>query len=179
MTALLKLKDQGKIRAIGVSNASLEQIKTYEKVGQLDTDQERFSMLDQHIAGDGTLEYCHTNNIAVLAYSPLEQGMLTGKLSPDRQFPRDDVRHNNPRYTVEKRKQILDMLTEFKPIADRHNATFSQLVIAWTFSQPGLTHVLCGARNEKQALENTKAGQISLSNDEIEIMNQIIKKYTR
>jgi len=179
MAALLKLKEQGKIRAIGVSNASLEQIKIYSRFGQLDTDQERYSMLDQHIGRDGILEHCRNNHIAVLAYSPLEQGLLTGKLTPDRTFPPNDVRYNNSRYTVEKRKEALAMLAEFKPIAERHHATFSQLAIAWTFSQPGLTHVLCGARDAKQAVENAKAGKIKLSAADLAAMNQIIARYSQ
>lgn len=179
ISALLKLKEQGKIRAIGISNASLEQIKTYNRFGQLDTDQERYSMLDQHIGRDGILEYCRKTNIAVLAYSPLEQGLLTGKLTPDRTFPPNDVRYNNPRYTVEKRQEALAMLAEFKPIAERHHATFSQLAIAWTFSQPGLTHVLCGARDAKQAVENAKAGKITLTAADLAAMNEIIARYSK
>ncbi|OQA00228.1 MAG: General stress protein 69 [Planctomycetes bacterium ADurb.Bin412] len=179
MAALLQLKKEGKIRAIGVSNARLEQIQAYCKVGPLDSDQERYSMLDQHIAADGILDHCRTNHIAVLAYSPLEQGLLTGKLTPERTFPPNDVRYNNPRYTVEKRREALAMLAEFKPIAERHHATFSQLAIAWTFSQPGLTHVLCGARDAKQAVENAKAGKITLSAADLAALNQIIARYNQ
>ena len=92
MAELLKLKDEGKIRAIGVSNATVEHIKQY---GPIDSDQEKFSMLDRNLATGGQLEFCRENNIAVLAYSPLANGLLTGKISPDRKVqprrpPRDE-----------------------------------------------------------------------------------------
>ncbi|MCK5272116.1 MAG: aldo/keto reductase, partial [Sedimentisphaerales bacterium] len=98
ITALLKLKEQGKIRAIGVSNANIEQLKAY---GNIDTDQERFSMLDRRIEQDGTLTHCRENNIAVLAYSPLVHGLLTGKMTPDRQFKEGDLRRGNPCFNIE------------------------------------------------------------------------------
>ena len=94
MAALVKLKEQGKIRAIGVSNANLEHLKAY---GPIDSDQEKYSMLDRNLETNGTLEYCRRQNIAVLAYSPLANGLLTGKIRPDRQFgPGDSAQGQSP-----------------------------------------------------------------------------------
>jgi aryl-alcohol dehydrogenase-like predicted oxidoreductase len=173
MRTLLDLKREGKIRAIGVSNATVEQIEAYRRVGPVDSGQEKYSMLDRKIEGE-YLPYALKNNIAVLAYSPLALGLLTGKVGPDREFPEDDLRHSNPRFSVESRKQVLAMLDKMRPIAEKHGLTLAQLVIAWTVSQPGLTHALVGARNTQQAEENAAAGAVALSREELETLNQIV-----
>ena len=79
MAAPVKLKEQGKIRAIGVSNANVEHMKAY---GPIDADQEKYSMLDRDMERNGSLPHCRQHNIAVLAYSPLANGLLTGKIGP-------------------------------------------------------------------------------------------------
>jgi methylglyoxal reductase len=146
MTTLLDLKREGKIGAIGVSNATVEQIEAYRRLGPVDSGQERYSMLDRGLESE-YLPYALKNNIAVLAYSPLAFGLLTGKVGLERQFPANDIRHNNPRFSVESRKQVLAMLEKMRPIAENHGLTLAQLVIAWTIVRPGLTHALVGARN--------------------------------
>ena len=173
MTTLLDLKREGKIRAIGVSNAKVEQIEAYRRVGQLDTCQEKYSMLDRELESE-YLPYAREHNLAVLAYSPLANGLLTGKIGPDRQFPADDLRSSRPRFSVESRKQVLAMLDKMRPIAGKHGLTLAQLVIAWTIAQPGLTHALVGARNAQQAGENAAAGSVALSSEELETLNQIV-----
>jgi aryl-alcohol dehydrogenase-like predicted oxidoreductase len=167
--ALQQLKQQGKIRAIGVSNASLSQIQAY---GPIDSDQERFSMLDREVEANGVLDDCRRQEIAMLAYSPLSNGLLTGKIAPDRRFNDGDLRKNNPRFRPENVRRVNAMLETFQPIAERHRASLAQLVIAWTFSQPGLTCVLCGARDAAQATENAAAGDIRLSADELATMDR-------
>ena len=167
--ALEKLKQQGKIRAFGVSNASLAQIQAY---GPIDSDQERFSMLDRGAESDGMLDYCRQHEIAMLAYSPLANGLLTGKIAPDRRFGAGDLRNNNPRFQPQNIRSVNAMLATFQPIAERHRSSLAQLAIAWTFSQPGLSCVLCGARDAVQAAENAAAGDIRLSADELAIMDQ-------
>lgn len=175
MTTLLDLKREGKVRAIGVSNATVEQIEAYRRLGPVDSGQEKYSMLDRGLESK-YLPYALKNNIAVLAYSPLAFGLLTGKVGPERQFPADDIRHNNPRFSVESRKQVLAMLAKMRPIAEKHALTLAQLVIAWTIAQPGLTHALVGARNSQQAEENAVAGNAALSREELEALNQIVPR---
>ena len=134
-------------------------------------------MLDRRMEEDGCLDHCRENNISVLAYSPLVHGLLTGKITPERKYNPGDLRNNNPRFSPESIDRVNAMLDEFKPIAEAHGATISQLVIAWTFMQPGVTHVLCGARNETQAINNARAGELPLTQDEIQRMNEIIQRY--
>jgi len=176
MEALLELKEQGKIRAIGVCNATADDMERYRKLGPLDSDQERYSMLDQHIEEE-QLPYCRNHGIAVLAYSPLEQGLLTGKVTTEREFAEDDWRTEKPGFDMDSRRRINTMLKEdFQPIADRHGLTCAQLAIAWAIAQPGLTHALVGARNVQQATENAAAGDVILTPAESDAINQAVRK---
>ncbi len=176
MSALLDLKRDGKIRAIGVSNATVEQIEVYRSVGPVDTDQEKYSMLDRNLEAV-ELPYLRKNNIAFLAYSPLANGLLSGKITPGRQFSGDDLRRNNSRFTDEHRQWVSKVLREFEPIAKEHDATIAQVVIAWTLEQPGVTHALVGGRNRKQALENAAAGDLMLSAHELKQIDQAIEQF--
>lgn len=169
MTTLLDLKQEGKIRAIGVSNATIGQMDEYRTIGPLDSDQEKYSMLDRDIDSE-QLPYCEENNIAVLAYSPLAQGLLTGKVAADRELSKSDMRSEDPRFSVQNRKKALVFLEELRPIADAHGATFAQLAVAWTLAQPGLTHALVGARNPQQAEENATAADVVLADEELTVI---------
>jgi len=176
METLLALKDEGKIRAIGASNAEVSHLKKYLEVGQLDSDQERYSMLDRGPEKE-QLPFCDENNIAVLAYSPLARGLLTGKMTPEREFNPGDVRIGDPRFSVENRRRVTAMLDEIKPIADNHNISMVQLVTAWTLAQRGLTHTLCGMRNVEQAKENAGAGHVELEQQEIDCITSVLEQY--
>lgn len=176
MQTLLDLKKEGKIRAIGVSNVNLEQIKEYQSLGIVDSIQEKYSMLDRGLE-ETMLPYCHKNKISILSYSSLALGILTGKITPERKFIGDDLRKDDDRYTPKNIKLVMEMLNELKPIAEEHKITIAQLVIAWTISQKGITFALCGARNPKQAKENAYAGNIVLTEEEKEIINGIIAKH--
>ncbi len=174
MAELTKLKDEGKIRAIGVSNATPEQMKEY---GAIATDQEKFSMLQRDIVKKGNTDYCCENNIAVLAYSPLTQGLLSGKIKPDYSFNDGDARKNKPLFQGENLAKVNSMLNDMKELADSNGLTYAQLILRWTFAQRGITHLLCGARNEKQAIENAFAGEMELSEETIGIMDSIFSKH--
>lgn len=171
---LEELKREGKIRAFGASNASVEQMRAY---GNLDAGQEKYSMLDRDIEENGLLKYSKENQISMFAYSPLAMGLLTGKMIPDRAFEEGDQRRNEERFSVEFRQNIQAMLKEYAPLCEKHGATVAQLVIAWTCAQPGISHVLCGARNPKQAQENARAGEIVLADDELQKMDALLKKH--
>ena len=166
MGVLLELKQEGKIRAIGVSNATPAQMDEYRKVGPLDVDQEKYSMLDRQMDA-AQLPYCERENVAVLAYSPLAQGLLTGKVSADRPLAEGDYRADDPRFSVDNRTRVLAFLDKLRPVADAYGATSAQLALAWCLARPGLTHVLAGARNAVQVDENAGAGDIELSADEM------------
>ena len=173
MGALLDLKKQGKIRAIGVSNCTVDQLRQYRAAGQVDTAQELYHMLDRSLDAE-YLPFCKRHNIAVLAYSPLANGLLTGRVDADRVFPADDLRHNNPLFSRESRLRVKAMLEQMRPVAEEDGLTLGQLAIAWTLAQPGLTHALVGARDEKQAAENAAAA-IRLSARDVAKISEAIE----
>lgn len=175
MEALLQLKESGKIRAIGVSNVSVDQLRQYLAVGPVDVAQEKFSMLDRQIEQNGLLDLCKKNGVSLLAYSPMANGLLTGKISPDREFNEGDLRRGNPRFSPENIRRVNAALNDFSSIAEKHKATLGQLVIAWTAGQYEKMHVLCGARNEQQVIENAPAGDIVLTSDEMQMMADQMK----
>jgi len=166
MEALLQLKQEGKIRAIGVSNATVQQIQEYQAVGQVDADQERYSMIDRGLES-ANLPFCRKRKIAFLAYSPLANGLLTGKIGPERTFGEGDLRRGNRRFSIENRQKVADFLAEIGPVAAARGISLSQLVIAWTLAQPGVTHALVGIRTPEQAASNAMAGGITLSAEEL------------
>jgi aryl-alcohol dehydrogenase-like predicted oxidoreductase len=162
METLLDLKKQGKIRGIGVSNCTVEQVRQYRAVGPVDAAQEKYSLLHRELERE-YLPYCAQNHIAVLAYSPMANGLLTGKVDPDRVFPEDDLRRNNPLFSRESRIQVKEMLDRMQPVARKYSFTDGQLAIAWTLAQSGITHALVGARDARQAAENAWAGSVLLA----------------
>jgi methylglyoxal reductase len=171
---LMKLKEEGKIRAIGASNVDLQQIKAYQAAGVLDAIQPKYSMLDREIEKE-ILPYCHTERISTLAYSPLEQGLLSGKIGMDRTFAEGEFRNNIPWFRPNNRKKVLNMLNGWSGLLKKYDCTLAQLVIAWTAAQKGITYVLCGARKEAHVRENVKAGKLLLHADDLARMRKDVE----
>jgi aryl-alcohol dehydrogenase-like predicted oxidoreductase len=171
MEALEILKQQGKIKAGGVSNYSAEQMAEADNYFKLASNQVPYSMVLRDIEKE-LVPYCMKNDKAIIVYSPLQRGILTGKINSDYTFNEGDHRPNTPFYKEPNLSRINRFLEEIKPIAESKNASLAQLVIRWTLAQPGITCVLVGARNEKQVLENIKAAELKISSDEMKIINE-------
>ncbi|MEA2707657.1 MAG: hypothetical protein QOF78_258 [Phycisphaerales bacterium] len=165
MRAMVKLKEQGKIRAIGVSNYDVEWLRNAEKVTKIASNQPPYSLMQRKIEKE-ILPYCREHKIGVIVYSPLERGLLTGKVPPERKFPDGDHRAEHKFFTPEMRQKVLDALATIKPIADKHKASFAQLAINWTIHEPGITAALVGARNAEQATHNAGAMKFTLTEPE-------------
>jgi len=166
MEAVAKLLEQGKIRAAGVSNFSVEEIEAARKVVPIASDQPPYSMLLRDAEND-ILPYCREHNIGVIVYSPLQRGLLTGKITEDYQFGPGDHRAGSKLFQPENVRRVNAFLDDIRPIAEAHDATLGQLVIHWTLRRPGVTAALVGARNPKQATENAKAAELEISDDEL------------
>jgi methylglyoxal reductase len=166
MAVLEKLKAAGKIRAIGASNISAEDLGHYIDAGQLDAIQERYSMIDRALESS-LLPITRRHDIATLSYSSLALGLLTGTVDPGRTFGGDDQRKDNPRFSTANRQKVAKLKEAIAPISESHQASMAQIVIAWTLAQPGITFALCGARNPEQALDNARAGEITLAASEL------------
>jgi methylglyoxal reductase len=174
MEYLIKLKEEGKIRAIGASNVDVVQIKEYQAAGVLDAIQPRYSMLDRKIEHD-LLPYCLEQNISSLVYSPLEQGLLTGKIGMDRTLKEGEARNSIPWFKSENRRKVLDMLEKWKDLTEKYGCNLAQLVIAWTVEQPGITFALCGARRTEHSIQNAAAGDLILEEQDIQRMRNDVE----
>ncbi|MDC3957323.1 aldo/keto reductase [Polyangium jinanense] len=160
MGALVDLKAQGKIRAIGVSNFDRAQIEAASRVGRVDSLQPCHSLFFRKAVED-TFSYCQENGISVLAYSPLAQGLLTGKFGRGHVFAEGDNRVDNRLFRGETFEKALAALEELRPIAARNGVTLANLALAWLVAQKGVCAIV-GARNEAQARENARAGDVTL-----------------
>lgn len=175
MEAILRLQEQGKIREAGVSNYSAGQMQEAEKTIKLASNQVPYSMLNRTIEKE-LVPYCLENNKSILAYSPMERGLLTGKMKAGQQFGEGDHRAGLKFFQDENIKRTNEFLNKIKPLADEKNGTLGQLVIRWTIEQPGITVALVGARNAEQATQNAKAIDIKLSADEISFITNELNK---
>jgi methylglyoxal reductase len=176
MAELERLKRQGKIRAIGVSNVSPAELEACLQAGEVSSIQEKYSMLDRDLEKQ-LLPLARARGVAALAYSPLALGLLSGRVKPGRHFGGDDLRHNHPRFTEENVRKANALLAEVAPVAAAHGATPAQAVIAWTVAQPGITCALCGARNPEQARENAAAGGLRLSAGELAALDEAVRRH--
>ena len=172
MKALNKLKEQGKILAIGVSNFSLEQLVEASQYSRIDSLQPPYSLFWRKVEKD-LQPYCVENNISILSYSSLAQGLLTGKFGPDHQFAEGDNRSSNKLFAdKENYARVQTALEKLRPIAERNQCTLAQLSLAWLIAQPQ-THAIVGARHEEQSQQNAQAGKIKLSESDLEEIDQI------
>lgn len=173
MNELMTLRQEGKIRAIGVSNVTVEQLEKYRLRGPVDTDQERYSMLDRK-PEENLLPYGEANGVGFLAYSPLARGLLTGKMQPGTAFQEGDQRRGMPRFAPENIARAQPLLEALEPVALEHRLTLAQLAIGWAIAQPGCTHALVGARTPQQAVENAAAGRSLLPEETVAEVNAIL-----
>lgn len=172
MGALLELQKQGKIRAIAVSNADTACMDAYFQTGRIEACQPSYSMLNRK-AEQEILPYAEAHGMSVLAYSPLERGLLTGKVTME--TPLTEAQGMMAWMKPENRRRVLALLDSWKGYTERYHCTMAQLVIAWTLGQKGLTHVLCGARKEKNAVENAGAGAIRLAPEDAAAMRRDVE----
>ncbi|WP_372634305.1 aldo/keto reductase [Fodinibius sp.] len=170
MEAMDRLKEQGKIREAAVCNYNVEQLKEAETYHNIVSNQVPYSMLRRDIEED-VVPYCIEHGKGILAYSPLQRGLLTGKMEPGQDFSEGDHRADNPYFSDKNIRRTNAFLDKIRPIAEAHDATLAQLTIQWTIQQPGITIALVGARNVEQATQNAKAADIELSDEEIATIN--------
>ena len=162
MGALLALKQAGKIRAVGVSNVTVAQLKDYLSCGVVDAVQNKYSLLDRGAEAEA-LPFCRDNGLAFLGYQPLEQGLLTGRIRPETTLDAASFRNAIAWYAPEKRARICAMLDGWTDLTVKYACTTAQLVIACTAATPGMTSVLCGARKVRNAQENAAAARVELN----------------
>jgi len=171
MEAVGQLLKQGKIRAAGVSNYNVALMERGEKTLKLASDQVPFSMVNRDIEKE-LVPWCIRHKKAILAYSPLQRGLLTGKIRPGHSFGDGDTRAGSKFYKPENVERINRFLDKLRPLAESKSASLAQLVIRWTIERPGITIALVGARDAQQAVQNARAIDVKLSPEEILFINK-------
>ncbi|MFT3961606.1 aldo/keto reductase [Propionivibrio sp.] len=173
MGCLAELKQQGKIRAIGASNLSDAQFLEYVHAGQLDLIQEKYSMLDRGV-GDRLFGLCSQYGVTFQAYSPLERGILTGKITDGSQVHMGAARSRVKWFQPENLPKIVALADTWAPLCRKYDCTMTQLVIAWTAAQGNGSNVnvLCGARKLHQIEDNAKGGDLVLDAADIAAMRR-------
>jgi aryl-alcohol dehydrogenase-like predicted oxidoreductase len=174
---MARLAEEGKVRYIGVSNFNVEQIKRVQKIAPVASVQPPYNMLHREVE-DKLLNYCAENNIGVVAYSPMCRGLLTGKFSQERLagLPLDDHRRRKPDFHDPQFTATLQLVDQLRPIAERNGRTLAQLAISWVLHQPEVTAAIVGARRSEQIKETAKAADWKLTIEDIEQIEQLLKK---
>jgi aryl-alcohol dehydrogenase-like predicted oxidoreductase len=162
--AMADLQQAGKVRWIGVSNFSAEQMERCGKIAPVTSDQPPYSMLRRKIESS-VLPYCEKNNVGVIVYSPMLSGMLTGGMTKERaeSLPADDWRRNNPEFREPKLSKNLELVDRLRAVGARHGSTPGAVAIAWVLQQPAVTGAIVGSRNAKQAEGVMTAGDLKLT----------------
>ena len=171
LAAMNELKEKGKIQAIGVSNFSCAQLAEATRYARIDSLQSPYSLFWRHIERDA-MSYCRENNISILSYSPMAQGLLTGKFAHDHEFEKGDNRVKNRLYEPENFQRVQQALDRLRLISEKNEVSLAQLALAWVISHAG-TCAIAGARNADQVVQNALAAEVALSENDLAHMDAI------
>lgn len=178
-STLVKLKEEGKVKHIGVSNFNVEQMERCKKYGVVETLQPPYSLLKRDVESD-ILPYCERENIGVIVYSPMRSGLLSGRMSKERiaNMPEDDWRKNDADFQaprLERNLELATLLTE--DIGYPHNVGAGVVAIAWALSNPAVSGAIVGARHPIQIEELLPAAELRLSTSELEQIDNFLQKH--
>ena len=176
---MIKLRDEGKVSYIGVCNFNVEQLERISKIEPAVSLQPPYNMLRRGIE-DELLDYCAQHEMGVVAYSPMQRGLLTGKFSPQRlaNLAADDHRRRSPDFQEPKFSAALELVEQLKKIAERNGKTCAQLAVSWVLHREEVTAAIVGARRPSQIKETAPASDWNLNNKEIEEIEKLLTKYT-
>ena len=167
-STLADLKREGKVRWIGVSNFNVQQLQRAQAIAPVTSLQPRYSLVHREIE-DEILPYCLSEGIGVIVYSPMASGLLTGAMTRERvaSLPKDDWRRQHADFTEPDLSRNLARVEHMREIAEGHNRFVGEVAIAWTLHHPGVTGAIVGARDARQAEEVMRAGELHLSDEEV------------
>jgi aryl-alcohol dehydrogenase-like predicted oxidoreductase len=177
METVKGLIQQGKVRAAGVCNYNTAQVDEALKTIDLVSNQVPYSMINRGIERD-VVPQAIRNGLSIIPYSPLQRGLLTGKIGRDHKFNAGDTREGNKFYSPENIDRTNAFLQKLKPIAEKYDASLAQLVLNWTTRQAAMDCVLAGARDENQVRDNIKALDFKLEDAEFDAVNRHVAEFT-
>jgi len=165
MAELLKMKQEGKIRAIGASNVDLRILKDYVDAGQLDVIQEKLSILDRKPEAE-LLPFCVEHGVSLQTYSPIEQGLLAGKAPNDYKTKPGEVRDGKTWWRPENIVMVNEMLSGWKDLTEKYGCTLANLCVKWNSMLSPNVHVLCGARKISQIEDTAKSLDVPMTKED-------------
>jgi aryl-alcohol dehydrogenase-like predicted oxidoreductase len=168
-SALAELKEEGKVRHIGVSNFDVSQMERAQGIAPVETLQPPYNMLNRGIEEE-ILPYCSEHDIGVIVYSPMRSGLLTGKMSRERvaNLPPDDWRSRNPDFQEPRLSRNLELVGLLEEIGGEHGRSPAEVAIAWTLRHPAVTAAIVGGRRPDQVDGIVGAAEFRLDEDELE-----------
>lgn len=172
--ALEKMKEEGKIRGIGLSNATAAQLKVANVGGAINAYQGAYNLLQREVEAD-LLPYCIEAGISFIPYGPLAFGILGGKYDEDFKLAPEDWRNKVLLFQEEHFSKNLARVAKLGKIADEKGTTLSNLALAWLLHQPGVDAVIPGGKQPDQVSENVKASGLMLSAEDLAAMNEAVK----
>jgi aryl-alcohol dehydrogenase-like predicted oxidoreductase len=172
--ALDEMVREGKIRHVGVSNYSAEQMARFESVRPVETLQPPYHLFRRDIESDA-LPWARDHDVGVLVYSPLAHGLLTGKFDEDTSFPDDDWRSESDVFEGDEFKRNLDKVRELERFAKERNHTVTELAVAWALAQPGVHVAIVGARKPEHIEGSAPAGDLKLSDSDLRQIDAIME----
>jgi len=177
---MAKLADEGKVRYLGASNFTVEQIERIRKIYPVASLQPPYSMLHRDVE-DGLLDYCTQLNIGVIVYSPMQRGLLTGRFNQERlaNLPLDDHRRRHPDFQEPRFTAALELVEQLKTIAERRGRTCAQLAISWVLRRPEVTAAIVGARRPDQIKETAQASDWQLDPEDIAEIEQLLARFEK
>jgi len=177
---MLKLRDEGKVRYVGVSNFSVAQLELISKMKMPASLQPPYNMLNRNVETE-LLNYCAQHDIGIVSYSPMHRGLLTGKFSHERiaGLATDDHRRTSADFQEPRFSAALELVEHLKEIAERNNKTCAQLAISWVLRRPEVTAAIVGARKPEQILETAPASDWDLSQDDVEEIEKLLIDFER
>ncbi|MCC5626800.1 aldo/keto reductase [Nostoc sphaeroides] len=176
-TTLAKLKDEGKVRYIGVSNFNVEQLKRVQEISPVTSLQPPYSLVKRDVENE-ILPFCKENNIGVIVYSPMQSGLLTGKMTSERvaNLPDDDWRKNSSEFQEPRLSRNLKLVEVLQDIGKQYDRSPGEVAIAWTLNNPAVTAAIVGARNPKQVEGIIAAGKFRLNQQELDQIGAFLRE---
>jgi aryl-alcohol dehydrogenase-like predicted oxidoreductase len=175
---MARLKEQGKVRWIGVSNFNEQQMKRAQSIAPITSLQPPYSMLQREIE-ESILPHAAATNVGVIVYSPMKNGLLSGRMTKQRveNLPEDDFRRRSPYFQEPRLSATLEMVAELGGMASRYNCTVGEIAIAWTLRHPAVTGAIVGLRNAGQVEGVIRAAELNIEAADFQQIEDLLVRF--
>ena len=174
LQTVAELREEGKIRYVGVSNFNVDELKLAQKIAQPISLQPPYSLIDRHIEA-GIIPFCEENDIGVIVYSPMASGLLSGKMTRERiaDLPGDDLRRSKPEFQEPQLTHNLELVERLRSIGERYGRSTAETAVAWTLAHPAVDGAIVGLRRAEQVDGIVGAADIELAEDDLAFLTGV------